>query len=127
MAISDLKAKQGKVDIIVEVVEISDAREFSKFGSGGRVANAIVKDESGSMKLTLWNEQIDMVHEGDKIHIKNGYVSDWKDELQLSTGKFGTLEIVEKGAREEVKPADPEADYNDEELEGPEIEEEEIQ
>jgi replication factor A1 len=94
MALKDLKISEGNVDVVVEVVEKGDVREFQKFGKPGRVCNAKVKDESGEMTLTLWNEDIDKVKVGNKIHIKNGYVSEWQGDPQLSTGRFGELEVV---------------------------------
>lgn len=96
MAIKDLKAREGKVDIVVEVVSKEEPREFEKFGKTGRVCNAVVKDESGEIKLTLWNDDIDKVNEGDKLHIVNGYVNEWQGDLQLTTGKFGALEVVKE-------------------------------
>ena len=57
------------------------------------VADAIVADESGSIKLTLWNEQIALVNENDKIKIDNGYVTSFKGEIQLNIGKFGKLTV----------------------------------
>ena len=113
MAIKDLKIRQGNVDIIVDVVDVGEVREFEKFGRTGRVATAIVKDETGDMKLTLWNENIENVKAGDKVHITNGYVSEWQGEPQLTTGKMGKLEIV--GESKEVKeemtsPPDEEKD-----------------
>lgn len=98
MAIKDLQARQGQVDLIAEVTEKGDVREFQKFGKTGRVCNAKIKDETGEMALTLWNEQIDKVKVGDKIHIINGYVSEWQGEKQLTTGRFGQLEIVGEGS-----------------------------
>lgn len=94
MNIAELQAGQGKVDIVAEVIEIGEARTFNKFGKEGRVANAKIKDASGELTLTLWNEQVDQVKVGSKIHITNGYVSEYKGERQLSTGKFGKLEVV---------------------------------
>jgi ssDNA-binding replication factor A large subunit len=94
MAIKDLKIREGKIDIVVEIVEKSDVREFSKFGKPGRVCNAQVKDDTGSVTLTLWNEDIDKIKVGDKVHIKNGYVGEWQGEPQLSSGRFGELEVV---------------------------------
>jgi len=94
MQIKELKAKQGNVDLIVQIVEKQSVREFQKFGKPGRVCNAKVKDESGEVTLTLWNEDIDKVKVGDQIHITNGWVGDWQGELQLSTGRFGKLEVV---------------------------------
>ena len=60
------------------------------------VCNAKGKDESGEISLTLWDDQIDQVNVGDKVKIANGYVGDWQGEKQLSTGKFGTLEVVKE-------------------------------
>ncbi len=96
MAISDLQAKQGNVTLTVEVVSKEEPRKFEKFGKPGRVCNAKVKDDSGEIKLTLWNDQIDKVNEGDKVKIINGYVNEWQGEKQLTTGKLGKLEIIEK-------------------------------
>src|SRR3989344_1515160 len=94
MEIVDLKPRQGKIEIVAEVTEKGDVREFNKFGKTGRVCNAKIKDDSGTISLTLWNEQVDQVKVGDKIHIKNGYVNEWQGELQLTTGKFGSLEVI---------------------------------
>ncbi len=96
MQVSELQPNQGKVDIIIEVIEVSEPREFNKFGKPGKVANAKAKDESGQITVSLWNEQVDLVKPGDRIHITNGWVSEWQGEKQLSTGKFGQLEVVSK-------------------------------
>ena len=95
MEIKDLAAGQGKIDIVVEVVSMQEPRAFDKFGKSGKVANAKAKDASGEITLTLWNEQCDLVKAGMKIHIINGYVSEFRGEKQLGTGKFGRLEIVQ--------------------------------
>ena len=97
MAISDLKVGQGKVDITVEIVSVSEPRQFEKFGKPGRVASAKAKDETGEITLSLWNDDVDKVKAGDKIKITNGFVSEFRGEKQLSTGRYGQLEVVEKG------------------------------
>ncbi len=105
MAIKDLEARQGNVDMIIEIVEKGDVREFQKFGNAGRVCNCKGKDETGTISLTLWNEDIDKVNQGDKVHIKNGWVNEWQGELQLSTGKFGTIEVIGTDSAETVDEA----------------------
>ncbi len=94
MQITDLKAKQGKVDIEVEVIELAEPREFNKYGKSGRVCTARVKDDSGEVDLTLWNETIDQITVGDMLKIENGYVSEYQGNLQLTAGKFGTMTVV---------------------------------
>ena len=101
MAIKDLKIRQGSVELIVDIVDVGEPREFDKFGKTGRVATAVAKDDTGDIKLTLWNDDIDKVKPGDKVKISNGYVSEWQGEPQLTTGKFGKLEVI--GESEKVK------------------------
>ena len=96
MQVKDLKPKQGNVDIIVDVVDVGDPREFQKFGKPGKVSTAIAKDETGDIKLSLWNEDTERIKAGDKIHLTNGYVTEWQGEMQLTTGRLGKLEVIGK-------------------------------
>ena len=96
MNVSELQPRQGDVEVILEITEKGDVREFEKFGKSGRVCNAKGKDETGEIALTLWNEQIDQVNVGDKVKITKGWVGEWQGEKQLSTGKFGTLEVIKE-------------------------------
>ena len=98
MTINELQARQGNVNLTLEIVELEEPREFEKFGKKGRVSNAVAKDATGTIKLTLWNEDIDKVKAGDSVKIENGWVGEWQGELQLSTGKFGKLEVLSSGA-----------------------------
>ena len=100
MEIKDIEANKGNVDIVAEVVSKDEPREFEKFGKKGSVCNAKLKDESGEVKLTLWNDDIGGVEIGDKIHVQNGWCSEYQGEKQLSAGKFGKIEVVEKGQTE---------------------------
>ena len=141
MAIKDLKIRQGNVDIVVDIVDVGEVREFEKFGRTGKVATAIAKDETGDIKLTLWNENIDKVKPGDKVHVINCYVSEWQGEPQLTTGKLGKIEVVgeSKETKEEMtKGPDEEKDKKiyqeseeklkkiEEKLKEPEYDEEEV-
>jgi replication factor A1 len=91
MKISELKPGTGSVNIEAEIVSIETPREINKMGRTLRVANAQIKDDSGSISLVLWNQQIDSVKQGDKIKIENGYVNEWQSTPQLTLGKFGKL------------------------------------
>lgn len=99
--ISELKAGQGKVDVLVSVKSKAETRTFNKYGKDLKVANAIVEDETGSITLSLWNDDIDKVNVGDKLKITNGYVSEFNGQKQLTSGKFGKLQVL--GKEEEVE------------------------
>ncbi len=96
MKISEIKNNQGSINVEADVVEVGPVREFNKYGKNLRVANAVLMDESGKIKLTLWNDEISKVHEGDRVKITNGYAKAFQDELQLTAGKFGKIEVVGK-------------------------------
>ncbi len=100
MEIKELKANSGNVDLVVTIVSMEEPRTFEKFGKSGKVCNAKIKDNSGEVKMTLWNEDIESVKTGDKIHLQNGWCSEFKEELQVSSGKFGKIEVLESSTPE---------------------------
>ena len=104
--VKDLQAKQGNVTIELDVLDVGPAREFQKFGKPGRVSTAMAKDDSGDVKMTLWNEEIDSIKPGDRIQLTNGYVSEWQGELQVSTGRFGKMEVIGKHSEAMEKPTE---------------------
>jgi replication factor A1 len=96
MDIKDLRNGMKRVDVEAQVTEKGNPREvMSRYKDETyTVADAVISDETGSIKLTLWNEQIDQVNVNDKIKIENGYVTSFKGEIQLNAGKYGKLTVV---------------------------------
>lgn len=97
MKISELEPKQGSVNVEVEVISIEEPKVFNKYGREIRVANANVKDDSGEIKLTLWNDDIEKVKPRMKLKIENGYINEFQGEKQLTTGKYGKFEVLGNG------------------------------
>lgn len=95
MNIRDLRNGMKRVTVEANIVEKGEPREVrSRYKDETyMVADAVVADETGSIKLTLWNEQIDQVEVGNKIRIENGYVTSFRGETQLNVGKFGTMTV----------------------------------
>ena len=94
MNIKDIKPNQGSITVEAEVLSKQEPRSFSKFGKEGRVCNATIADSTGEITLTLWNDDIEKVNVGDKVKLENGWCSEFKEQKQVSSGKFGKLEIV---------------------------------
>jgi replication factor A1 len=95
MNISDLRDGMRRVDVEGEIVELSEPRTVNlKTGGEARVADAQLKDDSGQIKLALWEDQIDMVKPGVKVRITNGYMASFRDELRLTVGKYGKLDVI---------------------------------
>jgi len=84
-----------RVSIEAKVTEKSDPREVtSRFKDQTyKIADAIITDDTGRIKLTLWNEQIDQVNVDNIVKIENGYVTSFKGEIQMNIGKYGKLTV----------------------------------
>ncbi|OFX15752.1 DNA-binding protein [archaeon RBG_16_50_20] len=94
MKVSELKPGMRRVDVEAKVLSLSEAREVTtRAGEQSRVATADVTDDSGTVKLTLWNEQIDQVKVNSSVKIENGYVTSFRGETQLNVGRYGKLTV----------------------------------
>jgi replication factor A1 len=95
MKISELKAGMRNVSVTGKVDSVGEPRTVNlKAGGTNDVADAIISDESGSIKLSLWGEDINKVRAGDRVSIENGYINTFKGENSINIGKFGKLNKV---------------------------------
>ena len=92
MKINEAKPNSNATLDKVEVVSKGEIREFVRFDKQNKVCNCTIKDDSGEMELTLWNEEIDTVEEGEKLKITDGWVKEWNGKKQISKGKTGKIE-----------------------------------
>lgn len=94
--INELRLGMSDINLKAKVIEVSEPREVStRFGYRTRVATATIEDDTGTISLTLWAKQIDEVGKGDKIEIKDGYVREFRGELQLNIPRRGEIKKVE--------------------------------
>jgi len=92
LLIKDLRAGMKRVSLKAKVLEVARPTQvFTRFGNYACVANALIADETGTIKLCLWNEQIGSVSIGDTVQIENASTSTFRGERQLRIGKKGVL------------------------------------
>ncbi len=96
MKINELKDGMKRVEVEAKVVSKEPTREvLSRYKDVvHRVANASVSDGTGTIKLTLWNDQIEQVNVNDNIKVENGYITTFRGEMQLNVGRYGKLSIL---------------------------------
>lgn len=95
--IDQLNKPQNRLEPVEGTIDsISEPRTVNlKTGGEAKVADAILKDDTGQIKLTLWDAQIKMVKSGSKVRIENGYITNFKGENSLNVGKYGKLTVIE--------------------------------
>ena len=95
LKINELRDGMKRINLTAKVTEKSETREVtSRFKDQTfKVATATIADETGTIKLTLWNEQINQVNVHDTVKIQNGYITSFRGEIQLNSGRYGTLTV----------------------------------
>lgn len=96
--VGELSPTSRAVNVTAKVVSKSEVRNIAagRDGAPHRVSDALVGDETGCVYLTLWDDNIEKVNEGDTVNIKNGYVNLFRGNMRLNVGRYGTLEVAEE-------------------------------
>ncbi|HLE54868.1 MAG TPA: hypothetical protein VI999_06495, partial [Thermoplasmata archaeon] len=90
--VKDLTPESKQVNVLAKVVGLSEEREItSRFGEARKLVEATVGDETGTVLLTLWNDQIGQVAKDQVVLVDNGYVSLVRGHIRLNVGKYGSL------------------------------------
>jgi ssDNA-binding replication factor A large subunit len=75
------------------VLQLEPAREVdARSGGKVKVRNGRLKDGTGEIALVLWGAEVDLVQEGDRVRITEGWVKDYQGRPQISLGRSGKLE-----------------------------------
>ncbi|MGB9941274.1 OB-fold nucleic acid binding domain-containing protein [Methanosarcina sp.] len=94
--IENITAESGPVNFVARVVSVFDPKEFTRNdGTIGRVGNIIVGDETGKIKVTLWDNMADLIKAG-KIEAGqtlqiSGYAKQGYSGVEVNVGNNGVL------------------------------------
>jgi replication factor A1 len=95
MKIGELKSGMRNVSVTGKVDSVGEPRTVNlKAGGTNTVADARISDETGSIKLSLWGDDINKIQPGETVSIENGYINTFKGEDSINIGKFGNLKKV---------------------------------
>ena len=102
--VSELTPASRAVNVTAKVVSKSEIRNIAagRDGSPHRVCDALVGDETGAVYLTLWDDNIDKINDGDTITVGNGYVTLFRGNMRLNIGRYGKLEPAKEPLAGEV-------------------------
>ncbi|AQL42472.1 replication factor A [Halorientalis sp. IM1011] len=98
--IDALTLGQSDVNVRGLVLDTESVRTFDRDdGSEGRVANLSIGDETGRIRVTMWDERADRAEElsaGTAVEVVDGYVRERDGDLELHVGEHGAVEAVEE-------------------------------
>ncbi|MHA1636728.1 MAG: hypothetical protein ACTSUB_01830 [Candidatus Thorarchaeota archaeon] len=112
LKIKDIIESNKSVTLTAKVVHVGTIRTFSrKDGGEGKVASIKIADDSGQIRVTLWDEKTSVVSEDSEeyvsidniIQIRSAYVKKGlRDELELNLGRMGGIKILEDYEKEDM-------------------------
>ncbi len=94
--IKDITLDKRNVDFVGKITTAYEPRTFSRQdGTSGSVANILVADETGEVRVSLWDDLADLVKvgdlkEGDTLRVR-GYVKEGQKGLEVSIGRGGGI------------------------------------
>lgn len=109
LKIENVVPDMRKVNLKARVVNISDVNTFERDDEDeeGKVQNMVLGDETGTIRLTLWDEQTqiaDKVDEGDAIAIGGAYtVEDNQGNAELRLGDEAQVKMADEEDVPEVE------------------------
>jgi hypothetical protein len=102
--IADLRSGMKHVTVTGTVQTISSKNIVTtRWGTETVVANATITDGTGTILFSLWNAQIDQVHEGDRIKIRDGYIIRYRGALQIRLKRNGSYQILDASPSQSLR------------------------
>jgi ssDNA-binding replication factor A large subunit len=101
--VQDLTSNMKRVNIIVKLCSRSEPR----YAKGYKITTFIGGDPTGRIMIPFWNSDAEAIQVGDYLEIENGYVSEFREKLQLNIGKFGTFRRIDPPETFEVDQGTP--------------------
>ncbi len=83
-----------RVNMNLRVVSVKIIRERKRYDGGNmnRVAECIVGDQFGCVKMMAFDEQLDIVKEGHVITIRNAHANVVKEHVRLEVDRWAKVE-----------------------------------
>ena len=95
MKVNELKPDMNNVNIKAKITELKEPREvMTKFGTTTTLTEAVLEDETGAIKLTLWGKQSEGLESDQEVEIAGGFTKEFREELQLGIGKRGSIKVI---------------------------------
>jgi replication factor A1 len=100
----EVTAGASDISVLGRVLETSEPRTFDRDDGEGKVANIAVGDETGWVRVALWDERADDVSpltDGDVVRVRDGYARERDGGVEVNVGSRGTVERVEEDELDE--------------------------
>ncbi|MBN2881571.1 hypothetical protein JXM83_06000 [Candidatus Woesearchaeota archaeon] len=99
LSVKNLVSGMRNVTVEVKITRLFDKREFKRSdGSQGKVLSGYISDDTGSIRIVLWNDAADLsISESDVLRISNAYIKENRGNNELNVNDPSLVEINPEG------------------------------
>ncbi|MCE4600668.1 MAG: OB-fold nucleic acid binding domain-containing protein [Desulfurococcales archaeon] len=110
--ISSLREGENDVNVRVRVIKTMDPKVVETRKGPRTISEAIVGDETGRIKMTLWGKHAGTLQEGQAVEVSGAWTTSYRGEVQLNVGYRGDIKEVsdeDVASEEEIPEETPKA------------------
>ncbi len=96
--IKNLKPSTENVHVLVRVIKVEPPKVIQTKKGPRTISEAVVGDESGRVKTTLWGKAAGSLKEGAAVEITGAWVTSFRGEVQLNVGGQSSIKPVSEGS-----------------------------
>ncbi len=92
--VMELKPEMRNIYMTVRVISSDEPKTINTRSGQRTISEAIVGDETGRVKLTLWGKAAGTVKEGQVIEIRGAWTTTYRGDVQLNIGGANNVKVV---------------------------------
>jgi len=93
--VSQLREGEDEVTVRVRVLEVGETKTVQTRKGPRTLSEAVVGDETGRVRLTLWGRHAGSLEEGEAVEIRGAWTTSYRGEVQLNVGYRGEIERID--------------------------------
>ncbi|MFB0543273.1 MAG: hypothetical protein ACETVR_00680, partial [Candidatus Bathyarchaeia archaeon] len=102
LTIGEVNPSMRDINLLARVIGVGGVRTFKRrSGEEGRVASLLLQDATGSIGLSLWDDDVEIletIREGDIVSVEGAYAREGLGGLSLSLGSRGRIKVDQEAA-----------------------------
>ncbi|MBI4151592.1 hypothetical protein HY496_01365 [Candidatus Woesearchaeota archaeon] len=100
LKVKEIYSGMKSVSVIGKILQKYEPRTFMKGDSVGKVCSLLLGDETGTIRVVFWNEQVDLIQSAqpdDVLRVTDSYVRENNGVREIHLGMRGSVDLNPEG------------------------------
>jgi len=92
--VGQIRGGMRNMNITGTLKEVEKPVEIGTRYGPAMLARAVLQDETGSVRLNLWRDQIDIAKAGDTVVLENAFAREFVGVVEVNIGADGNISLL---------------------------------